>query len=307
MELFVIGNGFDIAHKLNTRYTDFRNYIEDKSWSFLVRFEELYGLYPGSDKKAVEDYLWNDFENNLSGIIEETLVDNGASIELDLESGDIGISDTLDTYWEQEYGFIEELHNYLYEWVAHINIDVEKKTKLIENYHDDLYLTFNYTLMLENLYEIDPHKILHIHGSLNKFDDRPIIGHGNYEKISRVKELAEDAANHFYEKEESIYRAMSNYYTRTMKDVETLISINQPFFRKLFQVRQIHVIGTSFGEVDMPYFRKIKENTRNDVIWNIYYYDPKDINVFIEKIQSLGINKENILSLNSSEFFDRGV
>ncbi|WP_076112608.1 AbiH family protein [Paenibacillus borealis] len=31
MELFVIGNGFDIVHKLSTRYTDFRSYIEEKS------------------------------------------------------------------------------------------------------------------------------------------------------------------------------------------------------------------------------------------------------------------------------------
>ncbi|OMD45087.1 hypothetical protein BSK56_21080 [Paenibacillus borealis] len=53
----------------------------------------------------------------------------------------------MDSYWEQEYGFIEELQNYLYEWVSQIDIDVERKTELIKSDRDDLYLTFNYTYM----------------------------------------------------------------------------------------------------------------------------------------------------------------
>lgn len=304
MQLFVIGNGFDIAHGLSTRYTDFRSYIEGKSWSFLSRFEELYGFYSDGDKNPAEDYLWIDFENNLSEIREEILVDSGTSIELDLESGDVGILDTLDAYWEQEYGFIEELQNYLYEWVSNINIVVDRKTQLIKEDCDDLYLTFNYTSVLEDVYRVDSGRILHIHGSLNELDDRPIIGHGNSEKIKNMKRLAIEAANKFYEKEESIYRAISNYYTRTLKDVSPIIAFNRHFFQKLSKVTRIHIIGTSLGGVDMPYFNEIKESTEENTIWNIYCYYPQDMSIFVEKIKSLGVNEENIIALDTSKFFN---
>ncbi|WP_283163836.1 AbiH family protein [Paenibacillus sp. 7516] len=76
------------------------------------------------------------------------------------------------------------------------------------------------------------------------------------------------------------------------------------FFKKLSQVTQIHIIGTSLGGVDMPYFNEIKESTEENTIWNIYCHYPQDMSIFVEKIKSLGVNEENIIALDTSKFFD---
>lgn len=303
MELFVIGNGFDIAHQLKTQYVHFREFIKENSEGFLTQFEELYGFYPSSNEELVKEYLWKEFEKKLSDIDEEIMIENGSSIELGLESGDTGIVDTLDDYWEDEYSFIKELQNYLYDWIKGVDINVERRTSLIDKKHNNIYLTFNYTLVLEQLYQIESYKVLHVHGSVDEEDIEPVIGHGNQEKINKIKEKIHEAENNFWEKEESIYRAVFNYYKRTLKDVRSFICLHQSFFRKLIDVQQIHIVGTSLGEVDMPYFHKIKEHVGVNTIWNIYYYNSEEIEYLKQQICSLGVSEENINVLDSSISF----
>lgn len=85
MNLFIIGNGFDAAHGLETSYVDFRNYLETTKWDFLTKFEEPYGYVPESRREIVEELLWKEFETNLSNINEDEIVDGATSIELGLE------------------------------------------------------------------------------------------------------------------------------------------------------------------------------------------------------------------------------
>ncbi|STA93103.1 AbiH family protein [Clostridium cochlearium] len=129
MDLFIVGNGFDRAHGLATSYIDFRRYLEKEDWSYLVRLEEPYGYVPESRQDLVEKLLWREFENNLSDINESEIVDVATSIDMGLEGGDVGIEDTLNDYWEQQYGYIQELNDYLKSWVEQIDINVRKKTK----------------------------------------------------------------------------------------------------------------------------------------------------------------------------------
>ncbi|MCS4585866.1 hypothetical protein FZ990_08370 [Clostridium perfringens] len=138
MKLFVIGNGFDLAHGLKTSYYDFKNYLDEENWAFLSSLESMYGLSVGgwmdhaSDgmiKSVFENRLWKDFESKLSDI-DETIIYSGEDIELGLEGGDIGVEDTLDDYWEDQYEFIKRLNDYLVYWVKQIDIsNIVKKNK----------------------------------------------------------------------------------------------------------------------------------------------------------------------------------
>lgn len=47
--LYIIGNGFDIAHGLDTRYWKLREFIEERDPNFLMQFEELYDIHPLDD------------------------------------------------------------------------------------------------------------------------------------------------------------------------------------------------------------------------------------------------------------------
>ena len=73
--LYIIGNGFDLAHGVDTCYWNFRTFPEREHWEFLLRFEALYGIQPlddteyGYTKEAqkrwetrVNKNLWSEFE-----------------------------------------------------------------------------------------------------------------------------------------------------------------------------------------------------------------------------------------------------
>lgn len=57
--LYILGNGFDIAHDLKTKYSDFYKYLlENKdTQTFLYNMINAYGTY--------DDEWWYTFEENL--------------------------------------------------------------------------------------------------------------------------------------------------------------------------------------------------------------------------------------------------
>lgn len=63
MKLFIIGNGFDKGHGLNTSYWDFRTYLKNMYPEFLYAFESHYYIYPANYEEAQKNLLWNELEN----------------------------------------------------------------------------------------------------------------------------------------------------------------------------------------------------------------------------------------------------
>jgi len=219
MKLFIIGNGFDIGHGLPTGYWDFRTFLDLVYPEFLRSFEEHYDIYPGMSADAKKKTLWSRFESNLANIDEDTIIDIGTSIELNLESGDVGIEDTLYSHFTDEYQYIEKLAGYLKQWVRSIKIrDCLPRTSIIDKSNRDLFLTFNYTAVLENVYGITPGNIVHIHGSLRDYTHDPVLGHSNKERLQKIRNRIAEAEKIFDEKECSICRVVNDYYNRTFKD-----------------------------------------------------------------------------------------
>lgn len=285
--LYIIGNGFDKAHGLDTNYWNFREYLQKTQLEFLYRFEELYGFRPlddteyGYSKKAQERWnaavchgLWSKFEEKMAMPDVQSMLSFSESIvgDLDLESGNIGIKDTMDYYWKQEYGFVKKLQFYLKEWISQIDLSKVSpiQSDLMESC-EDYFFSFNYTALLEEVYKI-PH-VLHIHGSVaSECDGEPIIGHCNYEEIQKRRSLSRKAEDCFDEGDASIQSAIADYLETIYKDTEHLIGINHMFFQQLQNVDQVIVIGWSAGEVDLPYLRKIRDSVHKKAKWTVYYY-----------------------------------
>lgn len=304
MNLFVIGNGFDLAHGLKTSYGDFRDYLEEEDWSYLESLENMYGFCIDSKKELVKYKLWRDFETNLSNIDEATIIDGGVYIDLGLEGGDIGVEDTLNQYWQEKYGFIERLNDFVMSWIKQVDINISRRTNRISENRNDQFISFNYTLLLEEVYKIDKYNILHTHGSIDEDDFTPVIGHGNKKKIVEMKQISKEASEEYDEKRCSIYGAVANYYERTLKDVQYFISLNRRFYTNLNDVDEIYIIGHSLGKVDMPYFEEIKNNVSENTIWNVCYYCEAEEASHRDKIISIGVNKDKIRMLKSEEFFN---
>lgn len=303
MQLFIIGNGFDRAHNLPTTYWDFRKYLEDMHPEFLYSFEQEYYIYPNSDDEAKKIILWNELETNLANISEDVIVEQAVSIEMGLDGGDVGIEDTLYYHFKDKYGYITLLTKYMKQWIRTIRIqDNTIKTSLINSINDAIYITFNYTSVLENNYGIDVNRVIHIHGSLSQRDDDPVLGHGNKDRIERIRKKRYQAENIFSEKEISIYRAIEDYYNHTYKDItrymprlDLLLSRN---------IDEISVIGHSLAGVDIPYFESIEELTRKTAKWKVYYRKCIDKQRIINSLIECGVDKKRIKMFNSKKFFD---
>lgn len=286
-KLYIIGNGFDKAHGLDTNYWNFREHLQKTHPDFLLRFEELYGFRPLDDTEygyseelqkrwntAVSHELWSKFEEKMAMPDIQSMLSFSESVVggLDLESGNIGIKDTMDYYWEHEYGFVKELQAYVKEWISQIDLStITPICQRLINNREDLFFNFNYTGVLEEVYKI-PH-VLHIHGSiLSEWHGDPIIGHCNREEIQKRRSLSHKAEERFDEGDASIQDAIADYLETIYKDTAHLININRSFFQQLCDVDQVVVIGWSAGEVDLPYLRIIRDSVHKKARWTVYYY-----------------------------------
>lgn len=303
MTLYILGNGFDLAHKLPTAYWDFRTYLKSAHPEFLEAFEEHYDIYPSMSDEAKKEYLWNRFESNLANIDEDSIIESGTSIEMDLESGDVGIEDTLYSYFTNEYQYIQKLSVYLKEWVRTIRIrDCLPRTSKIKDNIDDLFLTFNYTATLENVYLIRPDKVIHIHGSLRDYTPDPVIGHGNKMRIDRISKKIEEAESLFDEKWVSICRVVRDYYSTTLKNTDKYSGCLERIRRS--QPNEIIVVGHSLDGIDLPYFTLIDNYTDNKNIWTIVVHRDKEKLKLVNSLVTAGIDRKRIRTIPSGEFFD---
>lgn len=312
MKLFIIGNGFDRGHCLPTRYLDFRTFLDDTNWEFLMSFEETYSIYQPdfSDPyysvdafiQSRNDLLWYELETNLANIELDYIIDNAIHMDLGLENED-GIIDTLDAHHARKYQYIEQLAVYLDDWVKTISLEhTRPRTTKISPNNEALYISFNYTEVLENLYQIDPSKVIHIHGSIREEDLDPVLGHGNLEIIDSMKVGRLEAEVQQNEKAMSIHGAMENYLRETYKDIRKYMHN----LRRLqgVDVDEIIVIGHSLSGVDIPYFKEIDLKTSEKANWKVYYHSPVDEKRMLDSLLECGINKERIVMIPSSDFYD---
>ena len=323
MKLYIIGNGFDQAHDLKTSYWDFRCYLERYAEDFLIEFERLYSQYPydpdeyhvSSEKRkeaikrhndALYNCLWKSFEASIGQPSEcefDTICDSTIDEMNELESGPIGIKDTLSQYFEEQFGFVTKLQGYLLKWAELIRLNKAGAKKNEIKNSRDLFLTFNYTPTLERVYGVPQSNICHIHGGIPPYcNTAPVIGHGNKMAIQKWKKLKQEYDNMFDEGGSSKCAAISNFYQRTLKDTDKYLTMNYSFFQKIRDVEEVVVIGHSLGEVDLPYFKKIIEFAGKDIPWTVVYHSESEKDNMENKVKELGVS--TVLMIQSSDFWD---
>lgn len=300
--LYIVGNGFDIAHGLKTRYSDFYNYLSDNkdTQNFLYKMIDAYGSY--------DDKWWNDFEHSLGegswfeiefenmaeSVIEDMITDDGDEMP-DIES-------TLSTHWESYYKFMEKLNSYVLNWISN-SIDITevepKVVRIIDS--EDYFLNFNYTMVLEEVYRISGCNVLHIHGSVT--ERNTIMGHGNLKAISEYKERSENAMARLDKNTATVNDAIASFYEATLKDTTSIIDMNNNFFNKLYEVETIKLYGHSLGKVDIPYLHKIKSSVSATTEWYIYSYDITEDEVR-KRLNILNIQTEYIHVVPYEMFFE---
>ena len=271
--LYIIGNGFDLAHGMKTHYSDFKIFCEKRP-SLYKELQKFYGDF--LNREGIN--WWYQFEKNLGILDYEHILGSENAF---LAPGQ------LFTFLTNHIRipFAKWLKQVHIADVCKFNLDTEAR-----------YFTFNYTDVLEQLYHIPSSNIFHIHGRLNNPADSNnlIVGHNYLEKELFKKYL--------YQYSQSIglsWDLVNQLLTKAAeggKRVERIIDRNKGYFYSLSSVEIIICIGFSFNDFDMPYLKKIFESNRNrgELLWQVYYYDRDDDLRIRERLSSIGVDSCNI-------------
>lgn len=269
-KLFVIGNGFDLAHNLPTRFDpDFKNiaikYEQDNFW-------DLY--------QSCENDIWSDFENLLGFPDFNALEEIFYGYEPDYFSDRESDRDSI-IYQVELNG---KLQDALYEFADNAedslrNIQVNNFIEQILD-SDGYYITFNYTHTLEDIYDIPWEQILHIHGEVGENN----LELGYPKENFRPEKYSYDARGKgrgpYIEIEiEDYISGIEDYYVRTA--YAELIDKCKSFYKEIridllkdfldrnqCKIEEIIVYGHSCA-IDFDYFSYI--NTRySNAYWKFY-------------------------------------
>lgn len=269
-KLFIIGNGFDLAHNLPTRFNpDFmklaKQFEQDNFW-------DLY--------QTREQDIWSDFENLLgypdfnnleiifNGYEPDYLSDKESDrccimYQVDLNGR---LRDALDAFASNA----EKCLN-----------NIQRKTFFKEILDSDAhYINFNYTHTLEKIYHISPEQVLHIHGEVGENNLKLGYPKGNFKPEKYYHDIRGKGTGSYdgIEMEDFINR-IEDYYVKTA--YEMLLSKCKSFYKEIeldilkefleengCAIEEVVVYGHSCA-IDFEYFEYL--NTRYpNASWKFY-------------------------------------
>lgn len=288
-KLFIIGNGFDLSHKLPTRYSDFKNYLTKK--------------FPSADTEAVSvpestinqdgDEVYNKTEvvSFLLKIISEVEGDEWNNLETTL--GRLNYCDYFSPFElrddDKEYhtiynnesiaknifGAVYMIKQFFSDWIDEVDItNVQEDIRMRDLFrNNDLFLSFNYTETLEKIYGIK--NVCHIHGVRGS---DIIFGHGSTFDSSYYEQKFTGSEEYMQDLQNSL-----------KKDTKRAIEKHKYFFDKLAGVEMIYSCGFSFSDVDLIYIKEICKNINTKkVVWFLNSYDEGKNCEFVKKIKKCG-------------------
>lgn len=294
-KLYIIGNGFDLAHDMPTSYWHFQKWLKDSKDENARRLHwalsHLEGYCNVSD-------LWGSLEEGLGEVdIEEYLKDIK-----DEHVGPRGnyidnygrVSDAVYAWYDIDKEYILEIiSDFFAKWIHSIKEDVEVDEEFAQWLDPNgIYLSFNYTNTLEKVYNIDPQNILHIHGNAKNKQDCLEFGHGTIYDLEECEKIGDKVLGF---DSDSIAKHYGEELNKLYKDTKSILERNQQWFDELSKnvIENIYCYGLSFGEVDDLYYEEIVKQVLN-AQWIFYIYEGKnytdfkknknDVHAFIKRI-----------------------
>lgn len=288
--LFIIGNGFDIAHGIPTKYSDFRSFLIELFPEALEFRDEVIFLedaeYIDASEFAAEtlintmDYAagenWCDFEEALARINFNKKLPRPNHKEDETEEEDNELMKNYLLYMDMlTSGFINcsKLWDEFFRlWIKGIQQQIESEsfvpnctlTKLFSE-PGAQFLSFNYTKTLQRLYNVK--KVIHIH---NRVGQKLIFGHGE-NNVTYGQFDNDPIGLHIGSS------FLDNMIMSFKKDTERPLKKYNTFFKKLDNsIDKVYSYGFSYGKVDSVYIKKIIEKISPDATWYFTAYEAKN-------------------------------
>lgn len=283
--LCIIGNGFDMHHGFETSFSDFRNFLlKNGAGDYVMQLETFFQSdYIDKDGKR-KFLLWSNLEKAIDQYdLEELYHELTDWIDVDYDHMMRTAAQIEDSPNDFLAPLLDSLPSRLEEWISHINTNsIEADVDLPE---PSRFLTFNYTRVLEDVYNIPEEDVLHIHGVVGGGDDL-VVGH-------KIKVNESDA----YDESAPIYQEHSminiiNIMNVCRKPTDDIIALYQPFFQSLNIITDIYVYGHSYSPVDIDYFEEIRKNITNETKWHLGCFNEDDKKAAEEMMAVLNVPKD---------------
>lgn len=312
-KLFIFGNGFDLAHGYKTSYNDFRDWLcyhYNADENYIMQTPKYATNYKGLHEYDIAEMAaffysmihdvhgvdWHEFETGLSKLDWRSQLDIVCDYyriyENEYKYVYNNYEDEARVFTEFAFILPDHLFN---DWVR--DIDISSPSKIsneflnLYNRESDHALSFNYTDTLEKHYNITD--VCHIHGCVSKYE-QIIVGHNSFYDYPDF-----DSDDDFaYIKHSCARNICERYKKNTTKAYKRKLT----FFNSLTDITDIYIHGFSFSDVDLFYFKKIKQHLgQTNVAFHIHNYDDNDWRKCEEIVKSIGFN---LNSINKFRFTD---
>ena len=273
-KLYIIGNGFDLHHGLKTSYDDFRENQAKKSPDLWKLLKIIYG------NKINESLWWRDFEEMLGKIDYANVMNSYNGLAL----GQNMVQNLL-------IGILPPLFE---KWIKTLDAQINTTKPIMAKDIDEnaLFFTFNYTLLLEKVYNVPKDNVWHIHHSVReKNGDNIIVGHDSDARMLFIDYIK------YREVHKLNYNDIADYIIQNAakgaKGVKNRILRHEDDFNRLYaNIKHFVAMGFSFNDIDMPYIEKIIAVNKNiaDSDWTLYWHSDGEGEMMKEKLKQLGVS-----------------
>lgn len=213
MLLWVIGNGFDLQHKIPSSYEDFKRWLHRKNglsecgsnhsycsisaaelgpqilpdggevYSEISVAEFLCRVISATDSSTE---LWSNLESNLGRVDFDEIFDDFDSTDREGDPDFWHIVGAIEDHSASIERALLQIRPLFREWVrselSHHPVEAQPDFSRLFSITPRKFLTFNYTRTLENTYGIDDADVIHIHGCENDDASAFRFGHGSPKK-----------------------------------------------------------------------------------------------------------------------------
>ena len=262
--LYILGNGFDLMHRVPSSYYSFRDSL-GKNNNLRLALEIFW---------TPED-IWADFENALAKFNAEAM-SGSFMVDFWLENFEAyDVDDGLAEFYMAIEGManpiltvVRELPRRFRMWVESLKIGTaDRPLKCL--FRDGKVLCFNYTEFVEDLYGVSEENVCYIHGCRRKTKGasqaKLVLGHlpgasqnffdypykkPRWHKDTKKQGLVAAAQAH-------VMDLIADCDEELTKHSSEIIARHRAFFDGLSDVRDVVVIGHSLSQVDWEYFEAV--------------------------------------------------
>lgn len=307
--LYIIGNGFDMHHGMDTSYISYAKFIKlyyPSTYDLLI---EYFGL-TDIDQNTKWDPLWARFEEVLGHIYAEDLLEKYSEYSANPASDNFsdGDWDTIAVLIEDEIdNFLKEMNTSFSQFIENVKYPICVFLKKLKINKNAFFLNFNYTHTLEKYYKVNRKNIKYIHNR-SRENQKLILGHGVKDpQIFKEKVLPQGLSNEelheWHENMNDDYDfsvekgkwEIESYYKKSLKNTATIIEENLEYFNHLNRLDEIIVIGHSISKVDHDYFHEIIKNIDvTKVNWIVSFYNDSSKEKLENEFNNLEVPISNI-------------